>query len=117
MATAFPTRLSSIISDPACAWIAAVVIAAIGMSTVLQPPPANAVSIAAVFPPWWSRNQIWRAALSTGEVVDVGGSRFVLVLHSSAPGLAARLRRAGALLVLDRLTLGVCARAPAEEKS
>jgi len=110
-------RLFQIFNGSVAAWTTTAVIACVGLAAVLPTAPANAVSLAAVFPPWWSQGQVWRAAMSTGDVIDVGSSRFVLVLHSNASGLAARLRRAGALLVLDPLTMGVCARPTEEEKS
>lgn len=112
-----PHTLIARAKGSAWAWAATAVIASAGLAAMLPAAPANAVTLAAVFPPWWSQAQVWRAALSTGDVVDVGGSRFVLVLHSSASGLAARLCRAGALLILDPLAMGPCARPPSEEKT
>ena len=88
-----------------------------GLGLVFSLPAAssNASTMAAVFPPWWSRADVWRSALSVGDVVDAGGSQFVLILHSNKTGLSVRLRRAGALLVLDPKQLGVCGQTPTKE--
>lgn len=69
---------------------------------------ASAKTLGVVYPPWWSTAQIWRAGMSTGEIVDIGGAPFVLYLHSDAPGLTMRARRAGAFLVFDPRGFGGC---------
>jgi hypothetical protein len=84
------------------------VLAVIGALTGLPSPRADAVTLAAVFPPWWTQVRIWRAAVSAGDVADIGGLRFVLVLHARNAVLAAQLRHAGALLILDPRSLGAC---------
>jgi hypothetical protein len=63
--------------------------------------PLDAHQAAGVFPPWWSREQVMDAASRAGPVSAAGRSPFVLVVHSSDGDVAARLRRAGALFVLD----------------
>jgi hypothetical protein len=73
-------------------------------------PRANATTttLGVVYPPWWSTAQIWRAAASTGDILDIGGVPFILYLHSDASGLNLRARRAGAVLVFDPRGFGGC---------
>jgi hypothetical protein len=56
--------------------------------------------LAAVYPPWWSDGRIAGAAASAGDIAAAGGARNVLVIHGEPGGLATRLRRSGALLVM-----------------
>jgi hypothetical protein len=83
-------------------------LAAIGIFAGFPAAKADATTLTAVFPPWWTQAQVWRAASSVGDIVDTGGARFVLVLHSNLNRFSARARAAGALLVLDPSGLGAC---------
>jgi hypothetical protein len=69
--------------------------------------PARASQVAALFPPWWSAPKVFAHAASAGEIIQVGAP-FVLILRSDQPGLSARLRRAGAILLLNPLGVGPC---------
>lgn len=69
--------------------------------------PVHGDRIAAVFPPWWSAPKIFAHAASAGDIIQTGAP-FVVVLRSDRPGLAARLRRAGAVLLLNPLGVGPC---------
>jgi hypothetical protein len=69
--------------------------------------PAGAARIAAVFPPWWTAPKIFVRAASAGEIVQVGAP-FVVILQSDRPGLSARLKRAGAILLLNPLGVRPC---------
>ncbi|MHB8285369.1 MAG: hypothetical protein ACYDD1_11910 [Caulobacteraceae bacterium] len=69
--------------------------------------PANARQVAALFPPWWSAPKVFAHAASAGEIVQVGAP-FVVILRSDQPGLTGRLRRAGAVLLLNPLGVGPC---------
>jgi hypothetical protein len=71
-------------------------------------PEADAQSAAAIFPPWWSPAQAFAAAGSAGEVARKGAFSSVLIVHSTEPALAERLRKAGALLILDPIRLALC---------
>jgi hypothetical protein len=71
-------------------------------------PPAQATTLMAVFPPWWTSNQVWQAAGSAGYVVGVGGRNWAVVVHSKSNDLVSRLQQAGAWLVLDPAGLGIC---------
>jgi hypothetical protein len=68
---------------------------------------AKADRVAAVFPPWWSEPKVFAHAASAGQIVQVGAP-FVVILQSDQPGLGARLRRAGAVLLLNPLGRGPC---------
>ena len=65
--------------------------------------------LAAVYPPWWSDARIAGAAASAGDIAAAGGVRNVLVIHGEPTGLATRLRRSGALLVLGGDAARLCA--------
>lgn len=74
--------------------------------------PSRPDSFAAVFPPWWSGPQAAGAAARAGDIAGVGALPFILILKSRTPGLGERLRRAGALILLDPRAAGLCARPP-----
>lgn len=62
--------------------------------------PANPFEVAAVFPPWWSRQRIAAAVGDAGAISAYGGVGAVAVIHGGND-LPQRLRRAGAWLLLD----------------
>lgn len=78
-----------------------------GMATVGWASP-QAKTVVAVYPPWWTQAQVWSAALSVGEVADVGRSRFVLVIHSTTSSASDRAMRSGAFFTFDPGALGLC---------
>jgi hypothetical protein len=84
------------------------------LAVVAAPASADSQSAAAIFPPWWSPAETFAAAGAAGEVARTGAFSSVLIVHSQAPALADRLRKAGALLVLDPIRLAQCERAPTE---
>jgi len=63
--------------------------------------PRDAREAAGVFPPWWSPAQVLAAASAAGPVSAASRQPFVVVVRAPAGDVATRLRRAGALLVLD----------------
>jgi len=69
----------------------------------------NSDVIAAVSPPWWNADRTFEAAASAGEVLQRGRLPSVLIIRGDSTGLAARLRDAGALFLLDSRVLGGCA--------
>lgn len=71
--------------------------------------------LAAVYPPWWSDARIAGAAAAAGDIAAAGGVRNVLVIHGDPTGLAARVRRSGALLVLGGDAARLCADPQARE--
>ncbi len=89
-------------------WLATGLLGLCGLIASLPPPPAQATTLMAVFPPWWTPNQVWEAAGSVGSVVGIGGRSWAVVVHSNANDMAPRLRHAGAWLVLDPHGLGIC---------
>lgn len=64
--------------------------------------------MAAVYPPWWSDARIGQAAASAGSIAAAGGARNVILIQAETPGLAARVRRTGALLLLDSRAARFC---------
>jgi hypothetical protein len=71
-------------------------------------PPADGEAVAAVFPPWWSAGEALAAAATVGPVVREGIVPTLLVVRTPAATGAARLRAAGAFLVLDPQAIGGC---------
>jgi hypothetical protein len=76
----------------------------------LRPPPAgDGGVIAAVFPPWWSGRESFLAAAAAGvAVIRAGTLPSILVVRGDGPESAARLRRAGALALINPQALGGC---------
>lgn len=76
-------------------------LAAVAWSSAALPPEPDA-PVAAIFPPWWGGGQALAAATRAGgRIIAVGGLDSTLILAGEEPGLAARLRREGAWLILD----------------
>lgn len=76
--------------------------------------PTDAARVAAVFPPWWSSARVMEAAATAGDIAGAGAHSSILIVSSGAPGLAARLRDAGAVVLLSPGLAGLCA-VPASE--
>lgn len=86
--------------------ICAVTLAAAALA---GPPAAATDAVAAVFPPWWGREQAMHAVAGADALVlrDAAVAT-ILVVRSEAPFLADRLRERGALLVLSLDGLAGC---------
>lgn len=93
-------------------------LSAIGVTAVMAVTVGSpiAITIVAVFPPWWSAARVFQAAASAGEIVDVGRVPSMIVVRSDRSALAARLRAAGALATLNADDLGGCRTFKAEFK-
>jgi hypothetical protein len=90
-------------------------IALVGVFVILaSAAPRDPHSAAALFPPWWSSARAFAAAGSVGEIARTGVISSIIVVHSNAPGLADRLRDAGALLIIDPERLVSCGSPAAE---
>lgn len=91
-------------------WIGVLVLSLIFSAAIaLQPRPGEAV--AAIFPPWIKGKEaverVWRAE---GRATGLGGLDNVVLVRGDAPDLAARLRREGALLIIDATLAGIICR-------
>lgn len=86
-----------------------------GSLAAATPPDDDA--IVAVFPPWWASARSFAAASGAGAVVNAGTFPFVLLVQSPLPGLGARLRAAGAILLLDPLGPAGCGPSPMGDKN
>ena len=65
--------------------------------------------VAVLFPPWWSGAEAASAsAAARSDIVRMGAWRTVLIVRSDTPGLARRLVRAGAWLILDPIAAFGC---------
>ncbi|WP_312781298.1 hypothetical protein [Brevundimonas sp.] len=69
--------------------------------------PAHPFQVAAVFPPWWSRQRMDDAVGETGAISAYGGVGAIAVVHGGTD-LPQRLRRAGAWLILDPEAAVLC---------
>lgn len=73
----------------------------------LAPHPGR--PILAVFPPWWDRSQTLQAlVVADGRLVGLGARSDMLVAAESTPGLARRLREAGAWFLFDARNSAGC---------
>lgn len=91
----------------AVAWgIAPLAIVASLAAAMPGPAFGRSESIAAVFPPWWHQSRVFQAAAGAGPLLDTGQASFVVVVGFSDPGVADRLRSAGALILLDAAAVG-----------
>ena len=74
--------------------------------------PRDPARAAAVFPPWWTAMQAGAAA---GDVAGMGGAPFVVIVRGAPETLTAQLRQAGAWLILEPNSFGLCeAKEPAQ---
>lgn len=98
-------------NPPLRAWLPAVgiMLASVIALPVLAAPTADPRMAAGVFPPWWDQARSLAAADEAGAVVAAGAAPFVMVVRRDDGQAAARLRAAGALLVLDPRLAGGCA--------
>jgi hypothetical protein len=96
------------------AWLSLI---AVGLLAGLPAPAADSPRVAAVFPPWWTRERIWAAAAAVGDVLDAGASPSVVVFRRNGKGLEQRLGKAGAILLLDPRSFAGCGLPPKEIRS
>ncbi|WPZ35681.1 hypothetical protein T8K17_05935 [Thalassobaculum sp. OXR-137] len=89
--------------------IAGIAMLAVALFGLLAPAGERDARVAAIFPPWWTAQDVM-ASLSGSdtEILRDGIAPTVLLLASPTPGLPARLRAAGALLVIDPQAAAGC---------
>lgn len=112
-----PTRAPEGLSEPdrrpadvrAAALAATASLFGLGVVVLAGLGPREAGSAAAIFPPWWSQARVIEAAASAGDIVSRGGAGDVVLVRGDPATLRTRLRAAGALLLLDPQTAGLCA--------
>ncbi len=83
---------------------------ALAMLTLAPRPPApEGAVLAAVFPPWWNATRSFLAASEAGvAIIRAGVLPAILVVRLDHAESRARLREAGAWLLLDPQALGDC---------
>ncbi|MFX4219952.1 MAG: hypothetical protein ACMVO3_02600 [Thalassobaculum sp.] len=75
----------------------------------LAPDADGTGPVAAVFPPWWSTRDVMAGLARTdAAILREGFSSSIILASSPTPGLADRLRAAGAILVLDPQAAAGC---------
>lgn len=75
----------------------------------LEAKPQGFAEVAAIFPPWVTRERAFAAVVAAGGVVvrqGIAGS--ILVVHGDDPGVIPRLHAAGAWAVIDPVAFGGC---------
>ncbi len=88
--------------------VAAMTLAVAAASATAVPADPEA-GVAAVFPPWWTREAAAVAvAGADGLIVREGAIPTILVVRPGRPGLAERLRAHGALLIVDPRAASGC---------
>lgn len=75
----------------------AIAVASAAVLVVAGPRSGAAHDAAGVFPPWWSRSQVFVAAAGAGDVRSLGTLPFIVVVRDPDGAAQARLRAAGAL--------------------
>ena len=88
-------------------WFAMMLVSIAALLAALPEPAfGRSDSVAAMFPPWWSQEHILASAAKVGPLLDVGGWSSVALFAFTDPGLPDRLRRSGAILVIDARAVG-----------
>jgi len=83
-----------------CAMGLGVALVSCGVALPAAAPRADAQAVVAIYPPWWDRTRTLEAAAAAGAVLP-GPVSFAVLMYAPDAQAAARLRRAGALVVLD----------------
>jgi hypothetical protein len=89
-------------------YVSLILVAALplGVALACQFAPQGNGPVAALFPPWWDAQRVFIAAGAAGPVMRFGALKFIVIVASNDQ---ARLRAAGAWLLLDPIALGLCA--------
>ncbi|WP_346656111.1 hypothetical protein [Bradyrhizobium sp. dw_78] len=97
----------------ATALLLASVIAVASLSFKVHP---DAEFVAVAFPPWWSSQQIFKAAASANAaIVRTTALPTVLVVRPDGREGMARLRKAGVWLTIDPQAVAACFNSPGKE--
>lgn len=70
--------------------------------------PRGAGNIVEIFPPWWPPERSLIAASSAGPVLGSGAFSFMVAVRGKSTDDQARLRAAGAILILDGARFPFC---------
>ncbi|HXZ02725.1 MAG TPA: hypothetical protein VEI03_22235 [Stellaceae bacterium] len=85
------------------------VIASFLALAALEAKPRGLTEVAAIFPPWTTRERAFAGVIAAGGVVVRQGIvGTILVVHYDDPGMIDRLRDAGAWAVIDPVAFGGC---------
>lgn len=87
----------------------ALAIATFAALCLLSLSPRSGSPITAIFPPWFGLADIMRALETTdARLIRTGALEQIVILEQAASDMPARLREAGAWLVLDGNALSAC---------
>lgn len=101
-----PTRRATAIFDLAAMGFVPLAVGVSLVAAIPSPSYGGSGAIAAVFPPWWTAERVFEAAGGAGPLLDAGQASFVMVVGFDDPGVAERLRAAGALFLVDAAAVG-----------
>jgi hypothetical protein len=80
----------------------AIILATAATSVVMAAPSDSTFGVAAVFPPWWSADDVRKALEPIGAVASSGRTANVVTVYGyNAGDIQPQLRQAGAWLILD----------------
>lgn len=100
-----PVTVSSLLP----AGLAGIAMLAIAVFGLLAPATGSDARVAAIFPPWWTAHDVMASLAGSDTVIlREGIAPSVLLVSSPTPGLARRLREAGALLTVDPKAAAGC---------
>lgn len=100
-----PVTVSSLLP----AGLAGIAMLAVALFGLLAPADDVDARVAAIFPPWWTAHDVLASLTGSDTLILRDGiASTVLLVASPTPGLAGRLRAAGALLILDPKAAAGC---------
>ena len=70
--------------------------------------PIDLHRAAGLFPPWWSQRTVLEAASGAGMLVAQGTLPFIAIVQTPEADVGQRLRKAGALIVIDARFAAFC---------
>jgi hypothetical protein len=84
------------------------ILASLAAAATVTAARTDASPVALVFPPWWSATRVVESAASAGDILDVGGVPFIVIVHLDPADAARRARAAGALFILGADPRSLC---------
>ncbi|TFF17685.1 hypothetical protein E3C22_23810 [Jiella endophytica] len=93
--------------SPLAVWFGTLAASLVGLVASMPGPTfGKDAGVAALYPPWWSQEEVLRSAGSAGDLIDTGGWSSVAILVFKDEDLPRRLRESGALMVMNARPFG-----------
>jgi len=80
------------------------------LTMIVMSAAPNAEFVVAIIPPWWAANQRLQAAANAGEIVSLGQTSSIVVVHGHPGNVASNLWAAGAILVFVTDKSALCSK-------